>query len=90
MTRIGTMLVLVAALAVAEPWNMAVDANLTVNQNAYSNWEGGANGLLAYALNSNSLAEKQLNPKISSFWSVISPLYSQRYPRPQTRQDSSL
>lgn len=66
MTRIGILLALVAALAVAEPWNLAVDANLTLNQNAYSNWEGGANGLLAYALNSNSLAEKQLNSKMNS------------------------
>jgi len=55
-----------AALVPAEPWNLAVDANLTLNQNAYSNWEGGANGLLAYALNSNSLAEKQLNEKMNS------------------------
>jgi hypothetical protein len=66
MTRIGTMLALVAALAAAEPWNLAVDANLTLNQNAYSNWEGGATGLLAYALTSNSLAEKQLNQKMNS------------------------
>jgi len=66
MTRIGTMFVLVAALAAAEPWNLAVDANLTLNQNAYSNWEGGAAGLLAYTINTNSLAEKQLNPKMNS------------------------
>ena len=66
MTRIGILLALAAALVPAEPWNLAVDANLTLNQNAYSNWEGGANGLLAYALNSNSLAEKQLNEKMNS------------------------
>ena len=66
MTRIGILLALVAVLAAAEPWNLAVDANLTLNQNAYSNWEGGANGLLAYALNSNSLAEKQLNSKMNT------------------------
>lgn len=66
MTRIGMLLALAAALAAAEPWNLAVDANLALNQNAYSNWEGGATGLLAYALNSNSLAEKQLNSKMNS------------------------
>jgi len=66
MTRIGMMLALVVALVGAEPWNLAVDANLTLNQNAYSNWEGGATGLLAYALNSNSLAEKQLNSKMNT------------------------
>ena len=66
MTRIGILLATIAALAAAESWNLAVDANLTVNQNAYSNWEGGANGLLAYALNSNSLAEKQLNEKMNT------------------------
>jgi hypothetical protein len=66
MTRVGIVLALVAALAAAEPWNLAVDANLTVNQNAYSNWEGGATGLLAYAANSNLLAAKQLNSKMNT------------------------
>jgi hypothetical protein len=66
MNRIGILLALVAALAAAEPWNLAVDANLALSQNAYGNWEGGATGLLAYALNSNSLAEKQLNSKMNS------------------------
>ena len=67
MTRIGIALALVAALAAATPWNLAADANLTLNQNAYTNnWGGGATGLLAYALNSNSLAEKQLNSKMNT------------------------
>ena len=67
MPRIGIMLALVAALAVATPWNLSVDANLTLAQNAYSaNWGGGATGLLAYAMTSNSLAEKQLNEKMNS------------------------
>ena len=67
MTRIGTLLALSAALAAATPWNLAVDANLTLNQNAYSdNWGGGATGILAYALTSNLLAEKQLNEKMNS------------------------
>jgi hypothetical protein len=66
MTRIGILLALAAALAAAAPWNLAVDANLTLNQNAYSNWEGGATGLLAYALNANVVAEKQLNSKMNT------------------------
>ena len=66
MTRTGIVLALLATLAAAEPWNLAVDANLTLSQNAYSNWEGGATGLLAYAINSNALAEKQLNEKMNS------------------------
>jgi hypothetical protein len=67
MNRIGMMLALLAALAAATPWNLAVDANLTLSQNAYTdNWGGGATGLLAYALTSNALAEKQLNEKMNS------------------------
>ena len=67
MTRIGILLAFVAALAAAAPWNLAVDANVTLNQNAYTtNWGGGATGMLAYALNSNALAEKQLNSKMNS------------------------
>ena len=67
MTRIGMTFALLAALAVATPWNLAVDANLTLSQNAYTdNWGGGATGLLAYAINTNALAEKQLNEKMNS------------------------
>jgi len=36
MARTGIVLAFVAALAAAEPWNLAVDANLTLNQNAYT------------------------------------------------------
>lgn len=51
----------------ASPWTLSVDANLTLTQNAYSNnWAGGEAGLLAWALNSNSLAEKQLSPKLNN------------------------
>jgi hypothetical protein len=67
MTRIGTLLAFVTALAAAVPWNVAVDANVTLNQNAYTtNWGGGATGMLAYALNSSALAEKQLNSKMNT------------------------
>jgi hypothetical protein len=67
MTRIGMILACVAALAAASPWNLAADANLTLNQNAYTeNWGGGATGLLAYAANANLLAEKALNSKMNT------------------------
>ena len=67
MNRTGMMLALLAALAAATPWNLAVDAYLTLSQNAYTdNWGGGATGILAYALTSNLLAEKQLNEKMNS------------------------
>jgi|WetSurMetagenome_2_1015567.scaffolds.fasta_scaffold57792_1 hypothetical protein len=67
MSRIGTTLALLTALATATPWNLAVDANLTLNQNAYTdNWGGGATGLLAYTANANLLAEKALNSKMNT------------------------
>lgn len=63
-----TALVLATALiAMAEPWTKAVDVNLTLAQTAYSdNWVGGEAGALSWTFNSNSLVEKQLNPKIHS------------------------
>jgi hypothetical protein len=67
MTRTGILFALAVALAAAGPWNLAVDANLTLTQNAYTtNWGGGATGLLAYTINSNLLAEKQLNSKMNT------------------------
>jgi len=67
MTRTGILLVVVAALAAATPWTRSVDANLTLSQNAYTtNWGGGATGLLAYTINSNLLAEKQLSEKMNN------------------------
>jgi len=49
------------------PWNLSVDANLTLNQNAYSNnWVGSELGTLAWAFAANSLAEKQVHPKINN------------------------
>jgi len=68
----------------AAPWNMSVDANLTMNQNAYSNnWVGGELGTLAWAFTSNSLAEKQLHPKINNK-NTLKLAYGQTY----TQQDT--
>ena len=66
------LIVTAAALAItvtvpvfAQSWNVSVDANLTLTQNAYSdNWIGGESGALAWTFNSNSLAEKQLHAKV--------------------------
>jgi|WetSurMetagenome_2_1015567.scaffolds.fasta_scaffold24601_2 hypothetical protein len=68
-------IVLVAALALclpsaalrADPWKKSVDANLTMTQNAYSdNWSGGEVGSVSWVFNSNSLFERQLNPKLNT------------------------
>ena len=49
----------------AEPWDASIDANLTVTQNAYSdNWEGGEAGSISWVFTSNSLGQKQVQPKI--------------------------
>lgn len=53
--------------APADPWKTELDANLTLTQTSYSdNWAGGEAGSLAWTVNSNFLAQKQLNPKMLS------------------------
>jgi hypothetical protein len=48
-------------------WVVTSGLNITLTQNAYSeNWAGGESGALSWALNSNSLAESQLNPALHS------------------------
>jgi len=60
-----TLAIAVVSLGFAEPWAVAVDANLTLTQNAYSdNWMGGEAGALSWTFNSNSLAEKQLHARV--------------------------
>jgi hypothetical protein len=57
--------VALASAAAADPWSKSMDANLTLSQTAYSdNWAGGEAGNLSWTFNSNSLAEKQLGPKV--------------------------
>jgi len=54
-----------ATLMYAEPWELSVDANLTLTQNSYSdNWVGGEAGSVSWVFNSNSLAQKQLTAKV--------------------------
>ena len=51
----------------ADPWKKSVDANITMTQNAYSdNWSGGEVGSISWVFNSNSVFERQLNPKINT------------------------
>jgi hypothetical protein len=49
----------------AQGWKIDSDINLTLTQNAYSdNWEGGESGSLNWAINSNTVAEKQILAKV--------------------------
>jgi hypothetical protein len=62
-----TLVLAIPPAILADPWNLSADANLTLTQNAYSdNWVGGEAGSLSWTFNSNSLAEKQLNPRINN------------------------
>ena len=57
--------VTMSSLLSAEPWELSVDANLTLTQNSYSdNWVGGETGSVSWVFNSNSLAQKQLTEKL--------------------------
>lgn len=50
-----------------EPWHFAIDANLMLTQNGYSdNWTGGESGSMIWAINSNMLAKKALSPKLTN------------------------
>jgi len=61
----ATLTITITMPVFAQPWNVSVDANLTLTQNAYSNnWVGGESGALSWTFNSNSFAEKQLHEKV--------------------------
>jgi hypothetical protein len=63
----STLVIGIASTVVAESWKASVDANLTLTENAYNdNWVGGEAGALSWTFNSNSLAEKQLHPKVNN------------------------
>ncbi len=48
-------------------WTYSADASLLVNGSSYSsNWSGGESGTLSWKLLSNSLAEKQITPKMNN------------------------
>lgn len=49
----------------AEKWEAAVDANLSVTQNAYSDsWQGGEAGSVSWNSNFNAMAQKPLHAKV--------------------------
>jgi hypothetical protein len=51
----------------AEPWNMLIDASLTMTENSYTdNWVGGESGSANWMFLSNSFAEKQLTPIVNN------------------------
>lgn len=53
--------------ALAEPWKVTLEDNLMITQNAYSNnWSGSESGSVSWAANSNTLAEKQMTPKLNT------------------------
>jgi hypothetical protein len=53
--------------ALADPWKTEIDASLMLTQTSYSNnWAGGEADSLAWAANSNFLAQKQVNPNMLS------------------------
>jgi len=57
-----TLLMLSAALFAKEEWKIKSDIAFSATQNSYSdNWEGGEMGSIAWVLNLNSSAEKQLS-----------------------------
>ena len=61
----ATLTITITMPVFAQTWNVSVDANLTLTQNAYSNnWVGGESGALSWTFNSNSFAEKQLHEKV--------------------------
>lgn len=62
MRRTLTVIACLFAAAAAEPWELALNTNLTVNQNAYSgNWVGTETGLLSWAAGVDFGAEKQMS-----------------------------
>ncbi|MBN1694831.1 hypothetical protein JW879_05475 [candidate division WOR-3 bacterium] len=63
----------------AEPWIYSADASLLVNGSTYSdNWVGGEVGTLAWKFLSNSMAEKQINPKMNNKNTLVL-LFGQTY-----------
>ena len=62
---LGVLLVATFSEAYAEPWQLSLDASLMANQNTYSdNWTGGETGSVAWTINTNFVARKQLSPKL--------------------------
>ena len=51
----------------ADPWQVTIDANIGLNEAAYSdNWEGGESGSVNWTLLSTTIAEKQINEKVNT------------------------
>ncbi len=64
---VAAMLTVASGALRADPWTKSVDANLTLTQSAYTdNWAGGQVGTLTWVFNSNSLFERQINPKLNT------------------------
>lgn len=62
-----------------DPWTYSADASLLVNGSSYSsNWTGGESGTLSWKILSNSLAEKQITPKMNNKNTILL-LFGQTY-----------
>jgi hypothetical protein len=67
MPRTALALLGLAAIALAAHWNLALNTNLTVTQNAYSdNWAGTETGLFSWTFGTDFLAEKALSSIMNS------------------------
>lgn len=73
--------------AFSDPWAISIDAGLTMTQNAYSdNWTGGENGSANWMFLSNSLLEKQINPKVHNK-NVLKLQFGQTYTQDKDSKD---
>jgi hypothetical protein len=62
---LSTLVITLVSPMSAEPWVVAVDANLMLTQNTYSdNWSGEETGAISWTSNANLLTEKQLHAKV--------------------------
>lgn len=80
MSKLFTFLIIFTGLSlIAESWTYSADASFLLNGSAYSNnWVGGEVGTMAWKLLSNSMAEKQINPKMNNK-NTLELLFGQTY-----------
>jgi hypothetical protein len=86
---VAAMLAVSSGALRADPWTKSVDVNLTMTQSAYTdNWAGGAVGSLTWVFNSNSLFERQVNPKLHTR-NTLKLFFGQTHSQDETTNDWS-
>jgi len=61
-----TVFLIISLSLRADPWVYSADAGFILNGSTYSNnWVGGEVGTISWKFLGNSMAEKQINPKIT-------------------------